>query len=126
MIIYRPHRETLEKSLKEAKEFETVEEMKHHIMNQYKDYADCMLKMEYNYIDVNTRDIPKYIFNPLFDFEDIVIGSETIDDQRCGWHDTRNVCIKRFGTENFMEKYGYPQCIGMCATDYDGKEKINA
>lgn len=32
MIIYRPHRATLENSLKEAKEFETEEEMKYYIM----------------------------------------------------------------------------------------------
>ena len=28
------------------------------------------------------------------------------------------VCIKRFGNEDYVEKYGAPQCIGMCATDY--------
>ena len=115
MIIYRPHRGRLAESLAEAKEFETEEEMKYHIMRQYRDYAGGMLKMEHNYIDVNPRDIPRYIDNPLFDLEDIVIGNDVSDDERCGWHDTRYVCVKRMG----KDIYDCPQCIGMCATDYE-------
>lgn len=122
MIIYRPHRGSLEKSLAEAKEFETEEEMKYYIMRQYRDYADGLLKIENNYIDVSPLEIPRYIDNPLFNLEDIVIGEETCDDTRCGWHDMRDVCIKRFGDENCMELYGCPQCIGFCATDYERKE----
>lgn len=119
MIIYRPHRGTLEKSLKEAKEFKTEEEMKYHIMRQYKGYANDLRKMEYNYIDVSPREISRYIDNPLFELEDIVIGDKISDDTRCGWHDTRDVCIKRFGDENYMELYGCSQCIGFCATNYE-------
>ncbi len=119
MIIYRSHRSTLENSLKEAKEFETEEEMKYYIMRQYKERAECMAKMENNYIDSDSSKTVKYIDNPYFNLWDIVIGDEVADDSRCGWHDTRDVCIKRFGDENFMGKYGCPQCIGFCATNYE-------
>lgn len=119
MIIYRPHRGSLADALAEAKEFETEEEMKYYIMRQYKDYAQGLLDMENNYIDIDSSKNARYIDNPLFDLSDIVIDDETFDDDRCGWHDTRYVCVKRMGNEI----YDCPQCIGMCATDY---EKLTA
>jgi len=111
MIIYRPHRGTLSDATKEAKEFKTEEEMKYYIMRQYRDYADGLLRMENN---PNLANV-KYLENPFFDIEDIVIGSESFDDDRCGWHDTRYVCVKRMG----KEAYETPQCIGMCTTEYE-------
>lgn len=105
MVIYRPHRGGLEEALAEAKEFESIEEMKQYIYEHFKFvYADLGYKME------------------PFSIEDIVIAEETADDKRCGWHDTRHVCIKRLLNEDFMEKYGSPQCIGHCATDYEKPE----
>lgn len=115
MVIYRPHRGSLSDALQEAKEFETEEEMKYYIMRQYRDYANDLLRMENNHIE-NSRPVSRrYIDNPFFDLWDIVIDSETFDDDRCGWHDTRYVCVKRMGEE----VYDVPQCIGMCATDYE-------
>jgi len=70
MIIYRPHRGSFEDAMKKAKEFETMDQMKNSIVNDW---------------DGN---ISK---------EDIVIDDKTINDSRNGWKDTRNICTKRIG-----------------------------
>lgn len=101
MIIYRPHKGGLAESMAESKEFADEEEMKAHIYQDWKK----------SYQDLGFKSAP-------FEIDDIVIDNETIEDARCGWHDTRYVCIKRFGNE----KYGCPQCIGMCATNYGIKK----
>lgn len=98
MIIYRPHRGGLKESLAEAKEFESIEEMKAYIV---KDWAEM-------YANIGFPCAP-------FEADDIVLGEESKDDSRCGWHDTRYVCVKRMG----KEIYSCPQCIGHCATDYE-------
>ena len=100
MIIYRPHRGTLENSLKEANEFETEEEMKQYIYEYYKNLLPGITALQ---------------------TDDIVIDEEVVDDDRCGWHDTRDVCVKRLWEEDYMEKYGCPQCIGFCATNYENQ-----
>lgn len=98
MIIYRPHKGSLQESLEQAKEFETVEEMKMYIVEDWSEY----------YRSIGFKNQP-------FGIDDIVVDEETCDDDRCGWHDCRYVCVKRMGNE----VYKTPQCIGMCATDYD-------
>lgn len=98
MIIFRPHRGSLADSLEEAREFDTVGEMKKYIVDDWKKHFDLIgLKSE------------------PFGLDDIVIDEESVDDDRCGWHDCRYVCIKRLG----KEIYDIPQCVGMCATDYE-------
>lgn len=87
MIIFRPHKGSLDEAMKHAKEFETEELMKEHIVS---------------------------LWNGWIDFDDISIGSESVNDDRNGWKDTRYVLTKRFGNE----QYFIPQCVGMCATDY--------
>jgi len=91
MIIYRPHRGSLADAMAEAKEFNNEQEMKEYIVKQWNGYI---------FID------------------DIVIDDNPINDDRIGWKDTRYVCTKRLGEDDYMKKYGYPQCIGMCATNY--------
>ena len=91
MIKYRPHRGTLDKSMKEYREFDTVDDMKEFI-------AD----------DWNSK------WGHLIDEEDIVIGESLGSDERIGWKSTRYVCTKRMGDEDYIELYGVPQCIGMC------------
>jgi len=91
MIIYRPHRGKLIDSIAEAKEFNNEDEMKKYIVEEWDNY---------------------------FSMEDIVIYDEIRKDDRIGWNDVRNVCTKRFGIQDNISEYGYPQCIGMCATDY--------
>lgn len=96
MIIYRPHRGSLERSLAEAKEFETETEMKKYIVKRFLGF-------------VSTEDI-------------VIEGEPDADVEQCGWHDTKYVCIKKNGQENYIEKYGCAQCIGFCATDYERTE----
>lgn len=99
MIIYRPHTELFAEAMALAKEFETIEEMKEYIVKEHTD-----------------EDL-----GPAFEVDDIVLGEETRNDVRNGWKDTRYVCVKRYYSENFIEKYGAAQCIGMCATDYESQ-----
>lgn len=101
MIIYRPHRGGLKESLAEAKEFETIDEMKAYIYKDWKEFHE------------------KIGHKAPFENDDIVIEDEAFNDNRCKWRDTRRICTKQMGKENYMELYGYPQCIGMCATDYE-------
>jgi hypothetical protein len=91
MIIYAPHRGALTDAMKEAKEFENIEETKKFIVKEW---------------------------NNAFSENDIVISDKAIKDDRNGWEDSRCVCTKRTGEENYIERYGCPQCIGYCATIY--------
>lgn len=91
MIIYRPHRGSLADAMAEVKEFNNKQEMKEYIVEQWDGYISI---------------------------EDIVIDNNPINDDRIGWEDTRYVCIKKLGEDDYMKKYGHPQCIGMCATIY--------
>lgn len=105
MIIYRPHLGGLAESMAEAKEFETEAEMK-----------QCIYEYHWGYFKSLG-----YSYAP-FEIDDIVINEEiAIDDDRTGWHDTMYVCVKRYGKENYVKNYGTPQCIGMCARDYERK-----
>lgn len=101
MIIYRPHKGSLVDALAEAREFQTEEEMKAYIYEDWKN----------SYMELGYKSVP-------FEIEDIVIDDKTSDDTRCGWHDTRYVCVKQIGEDI----YDCPQCIGMCATDYERTE----
>ena len=91
MIIYRPHRGSLDEAMSEAKEFNDETEMKKYIVEQWDGYLSV---------------------------EDIVIGDIGLNDDRNGWRDTRYVCTKRMGSQDYIREYGCAQCIGMCATDY--------
>ena len=91
MIIYRPHRELLMEAMEEVKEFDNEEEMKKYIAN---DLRGCL------------------------EIGDIIIDAEKYSDARTGWQDTRYVCTKRFGDQDYIKLYGCAQCIGMCATQY--------
>ena len=103
MITYRPHRGELAEAMAEAKEFEAEEQMKQHIYEHHKAY----------FFDLGYKNSP-------FEVDDIVIDRENPrEDNRIGWHNTMYVCVNRFGNEDYIEKYGCPQCIGMCATDYE-------
>lgn len=90
MVIARLHRGGLDESMATARTFESAEEMKKWFCDEYEN---------------------------AFDVDDVVIGDEEIFDYRVGWN-TRHVCTKRYGEENFVKKYGTPQCIGMCDLDY--------
>lgn len=104
MIIFRPHRlgMTISEAMEQAKEFKDAEEMKEYIVKLWhKDWN-------------GTKD--------LFTADDIVINEKSaVQDDRIGWKDSMYVCIKRMGDEDYIKKYGTPQCIGMCATEYRSK-----
>ncbi|MBR3613616.1 MAG: hypothetical protein IKL55_00350 [Clostridia bacterium] len=101
MIIFRPHRGGLEASMQEAREFNNVEEMKAHIVKLWHE---------------------GWHGPELFTADDIVIDDKSeVNDERIGWEDSKHVCVKRMGDEDYMKKHGVPQCIGMCATKYSLK-----
>lgn len=96
MIIYRPHRGGLAEAMREAKVFDNQEQMRKYIVAEHTDSE----------------------FGPAFSEDDIVIDDKPVNDTRNGWKDTRYVCVERYYKEDFVEKYGCPQCIGMCATQF--------
>ena len=93
MYIYRPHRGSLDEAMRECKEFETKEAM------------IAFISVESSYLTGK----------PLYDPQDIIIGSSVINDYRIGWKDCRHVLVKRMENEHFP----IPQCIGWCATEYN-------
>ena len=99
MIIFRPNRGMLDEAMAESKEFDTVEEMKEHIVKLWHEGWDGP--------------------EELFTVDDIVINEKSaVKDDRIGWEDSMYVCVKRMGKTDYMKKYGIPQCIGICATKY--------
>lgn len=100
MIIFRPHRMGIDigEAMEKAKEFNTVEEMKEYIVELWQGDSGS---------------------SKLFTIDDIVIDEKSaVNDNRIGWEDSMYVCVKRMGDEDYIKKYGTPQCIGMCATKY--------
>lgn len=105
MVILRQHRGGLAESLETAREFENFDDMKKYIYQIHKDFCQ----------KIGATNAP-------FEISDIVIDTTSkTEDVRTNWHDTMYVCVKRYGDEDYIEKYGTPQCIGMCATDYKNK-----
>lgn len=102
MVIYRPHRELLIESMQEAKEFDTIDQMKQYIVDQA------------NHDGRNILSIDDIIINP----EDSGWSGGSNGDSRCGWENILYVCTKRYGSVDYIEKYGSPQCIGSCSTKY--------
>lgn len=90
MIKYRPHRGSLADAMKEAREFETLDEM-------------------YEYIVNNRHELLRYTK------EDLSISENLGKDDRIDWKETRYVCTKRIG----RDVYRVPQCIGMCSIEGD-------
>lgn len=74
MFIYRPHRGTLDDSLKYKKIFDTKEEMFKEIVKEWEG-----------------------LISP----EDLSIGEILGDDYRIGWKNCRYVLTKRCGQENY-------------------------
>lgn len=101
MIIFRPHCLGMDcfEAMSKAKEFNSVEEMKAYIVESWHEGWGG----------------PK----ELFTVDDIVIDEKSaVNDERIGWEDSMYVCVKRMGDEDYIQKHGTPQCIGMCATKY--------
>lgn len=92
MIKYRPQRGSLSLSLKEERIFDTVDDMKQHVFDEWRRACDFLGG------------------KPPFTMDDIVIGEIIGDDSRIGWKNVRHVCIRRL----LGELYRAPQCIGWC------------
>ena len=95
-IKYRPHRGGLDEAMKEYREFETYDQLKAYVVDEW----------------AKNIDDPR-IEKP-FTVDDVVIGEVIGNDDRIGWKNVRHVCINRFGDRNYIEMYGCPQCIGWC------------
>ena len=99
MVIFRKHKGELLESMETAKEFNDFDEMKEYIVKEHETFYKSLGKK-----------------NAPFNVSDVVIDvNDKTDDERIGWHDTMYVCVKRYGDDD----YETPQCIGMCATNYD-------
>ena len=98
MLIYRPHRGSLEDAMAEAKTFNSFDEIKEYVANEWNSIWGWN------------------ILNP----NDIVLDFEAYDDDRIGWKDVRHLCVKRLGNEDYMKKYNCPQCIGFVGWLEDG------
>lgn len=97
MIIYRPHRGGLAESMAEAREFESVEDMKEYIVQQHTDEE----------------------LGPAFSADDIVFGVLQGTDSRIGWHNQQYVYTRRY----YGEHYPDGLVIGMCSYDYRSLEQ---
>ncbi len=73
-VKYRPHKGSLEDSMKETKEFKSIEEMFAYISESY---------------------------NGLILPDDIIISDKPFIDNRIDWKETRYVCIKRFDGDGY-------------------------
>jgi hypothetical protein len=86
MIAYRPHRGSLADAMKEARTFLNEWQMKRYVANNWN----------------------LAIGRKVLDTEDIIIDSESTDDDRVGWKNVHMVCAARIGNEDYMKKYGNP------------------
>lgn len=100
MIVYRPHRGSLEDAMKEVKTFDNWYQMTHYIANNW------------------NLAVGKKVIDP----DDIVMADNTVNDDRVGWKDVHAVLVTRIGNENFMETYEHPQCIGYCTYNIQSDE----
>lgn len=73
-VKYRPHKGSLEDSMRETKEFKSIEEMFAYISESY---------------------------NGLIFPDDIIISDKPFIDDRTNWKETRYVCIKRFDGDEY-------------------------
>ena len=107
MIIFRPHRGSLEASMKEKKEFKSLQQMIQYI------------------IDDHNETIPFFQIS----FTDLYISLYSPDgDDRIGWHDLFVICFESFDRINDKlgylkyfngEQYNHPcGVIGFFSTDY--------
>ena len=74
MVKYRPHRGSLADAMAEYKEFDSVDEMIHHIVHEWSGYISA---------------------------EDISIGENQGADDRIGWKAWRYVLTSRVGDTNY-------------------------
>ena len=89
MVMYRPHRGSLNDAMAEMRSFDSIEEMFHYIVEEWKVWGDP------------------------FSIGDLVLTYDYGKDERIDWKECRYVCTRRMGEEKFRT----PQCIGMCSIE---------
>lgn len=100
-VIYRPHKGSLSEAMKAVMEFDT-----------FKDLQKYIVKDMERFLKLNECEI--------------VPGGRPVSDDRIGWKDSDYLCIDGYNEIKdkegyelyFGDRYEYPQCIGMFATDY--------
>lgn len=90
MLIYRPHRSNLAEAMAEAKTFNSFDEIKEYVANKWNSVWGYQILNQDN----------------------IVLDEESQDDDCIGWKDVHYLCVKKIGNEDYIKKYGCPQCIG--------------
>ena len=90
MLIYRPHRSSLAEAMKEVRTFNSFEDIKNYVANEWNNLWGYQI----------------------IDSDDIVLDGESHDDDRIEWKDVHYLCAKKIGNEDYIKEYGYPQCIG--------------
>lgn len=90
MVRYRPQKSLLSDAMKEAKNFNSIDEMYEYIVR------------EWNHLPFEVMTI-----------NDLSIGEIIGNDDRVDWKNCRYVCTKRIGNEI----YKTPQCIGICCIE---------
>ena len=89
MTKYRPHRGTLDAAMLESREFDSIESMFKYIVEDWNSVIES------------------------FNISDLSLTDDNGKDNRIDWKETRYICTRRIGTEN----YKVPQCIGMCSIE---------
>lgn len=99
MVIYRPLRETLAEAMLEAKEFETIDDLKEYLLKYHNANRDIISMEDISITDIGRR------------------------DPRSGWWDVKQVRTNRFGEKDYIARYGVAQCIGEIATTYTSYDR---
>lgn len=90
-VKYRPHRGSLDKSMSEAKEFNSIDEMRDFLVSDWNGMG----------------------FGEIFTKDDIVVCDDRGKDERIDWKECRYVLVSRMGAI----RYCPVQCIGYCSIE---------
>ena len=97
MFKYRPHRGSLDESMKEAKEFITMDQM-----------FDYIVMVD-----------PLHVLQK----EDLYISEDHGKDIRIDWSESRNVMAKRYGKNDYPQPIGWCSMEDTCIPEYFAKAK---
>lgn len=90
MLIYRPHRSSLAEAMKKARTFNSFEDIKNYVANEWNNLWGYQ------------------ILNP----DDIVLDEEFHDD-RIGWEDVHYLCAKKLVTKIIWKNMVVPSVLDL-------------
>lgn len=105
-VYYRPHRGQLADALKETMAFGSLRELKEFVAAAQSASAD-----RYEKAGIEPWILHGKPWRPTAG--DVTVSRRAVRDCRCGWYDTRYVCVK------YPKYRNCPQCVGMCASAVD-------